>query len=283
MTDASAWQPVGAVDPSELQAARIAAHWASQCISACADAYLSKAEDDSHSNATWNHSLGALVGRPIGADRQVQIGLRPNDLSLVATRDDGVLSACPLADRTLADALAWTAAQVAAESDATGPQPATRDYAMPVHPVAKGAVFGAPTPAALEELAAWFANADAALARLVGDDRRASGFNIWPHHFDLGGILFLDQPSEHARQIGLGLSPGDGSYHEPYFYVTPYPVADGAELPALPATTGGHWHTEGFTGAILTGTELLAAPPANQSATVDSFLAAALSASESLL
>lgn len=89
-------------------------------------------------------------------------------------------------------------------------------------------------------------------------------------------------PGEEAdagRTIGAGLSPGDGSYDEPYFYVTPWPYPKGKAFPALPA---GHWHTEFWTGAVLTGSELAAAGGYPKDV-VRAFLAAAVEGCEGLL
>ena len=60
---------------------------------------------------------------------------------------------------------------------------------------------------------------------------------------------------ELARWFG-GASPGDEYYNQPYFYVSPYPRFDGEKLPDPPSP--GHWHTEGFFGAVLTGDDVLA-------------------------
>ena len=51
------------------------------------------------------------------------------------------------------------------------------------------------------------------------------------------------------------MSPGDASYTEPYFYVTVWPYPEKEKLAELPI---GKWHTEGFVGAILTISDLLA-------------------------
>ena len=77
--------------------------------------------------------------------------------------------------------------------------------------------------------------------------------------------------AESARAVGVGLSPGDTSYGQPYFYVNPWPRLDANDLPGLPGP--GHWHSEGFVGAILTGTELSAAPDMAEAA--ESFVAEA--------
>ena len=58
-----------------------------------------------------------------------------------------------------------------------------------------------------------------------------------------------------ARAVEVGISPGDESYGEPYFYISPSPQLNIDNLPHLP--TPGHWHTKGFVGAIATATEVL--------------------------
>ena len=61
---------------------------------------------------------------------------------------------------------------------------------------------------------------------------------------------------ETARSVGIGLSPGDHYYPQPYVYVSPSPHLKAADLWALPPP--GHWHTQGFVGAVATGDEILA-------------------------
>ena len=122
-----------------------------------------------------------------------------------------------------------------------------RDYDMPASPLATGERFvghlaGARRARALVRPRARRAVADRRR------EKRPTDIRIWPHHFDLGAILYLDPTDDH-RQIGIGLSPGDGSYAEPYLYATPFPLAKDAALPSLPSGT---WRREGWTGAVLT-------------------------------
>jgi hypothetical protein len=83
----------------------------------------------------------------------------------------------------------------------------------------------------------------------------------WPHHFDLAALHVLDpeKDPEEARSVGAGLSPGDESYAEPYFYVSPWPAPEPAALPALPG--GAHWHTDGFTSAVLSSSAIVDGGP----------------------
>ena len=69
----------------------------------------------------------------------------------------------------------------------------------------------------------------------------------WPHHFDLATLFALEAGDpETARSVGVGLSPGDGSYAEPYFYCTPWPAPENLPEPPGPL----HWHTQGFTSLV---------------------------------
>jgi hypothetical protein len=135
---------------------------------------------------------------------------------------------------------------------------------MPPHQLAGGAAYDGATAltAARTELAAWFANAGQSLERLrvqyVAKVPSASPVRCWPHHFDMATLISLNGGDpEHARSVNAGLSPGDGSYDEPYFYVSPWPYPDTGKLPPLPAP--GYWHTQGFLAAVAPASQILAA------------------------
>jgi hypothetical protein len=81
----------------------------------------------------------------------------------------------------------------------------------------------------------------------------------WPHHFDIALLVRLDEGGgEEARSIGIGFSPGDEYYQEPYFYISPYPSPKNPTLPTLPP--GGHLHTRDFFAAVGTAREFLELP-----------------------
>ena len=76
--------------------------------------------------------------------------------------------------------------------------------------------------------------------------------------------------------MGVGFSPGDDSYAQPYFYVAPWPHPKQDDLPKLSV---GHWHTAGFTAAVLTGDDILQASPGS----VADFLSNAIRSATDLL
>lgn len=127
-----------------------------------------------------------------------------------------------------------------------------RDYDMPTSPLKSGDRFAGHL-AELAELERWYSLGLDALTTIATTASRVTPIRIWPHHFDLGAIIHSDAASD-DRQIGIGMSPGDGSYVEPYLYVTPYPLVASPAYPDLPS---GAWRREGWPGAVLTGSEIV--------------------------
>ena len=247
---------LGATSPAQLSATRVELHWLSQVLGAAGDGFLERAPDDSQSNLVWDAEKAALVGRLIGNGTQLGLAIASAEL-VVFSEGRGAVERKPARGNTLAGLLDWATGALARNSQARPGAPLkTRDYEMPSHSVASGQPFAFPDRQALDELQRWFANSTIWLKDARTVDPRAGAVRCWPHHFDIGGIIMLepDKPFSEARQIGFGWAPGDASYDQPYFYITPFPVPD-----SLPALTCGHWHREGFTGAILTGQDVVAA------------------------
>jgi hypothetical protein len=198
---------------------RLAAHWAAQLVAAVGAALSPPQPDDSHTALSWDATRRAFVGARGTA-------LLLDELALVVGDER-----LDLAGRSREQALAWLGARHGAAIPAYPHTP-------PGDPPAQ---FPAPSPGQ-KELADWYALAARVLAPLQPPLR------TWPHHFDMAKLLELGG----GRTIGAGLSPGDGSYDEPYFYVTPYPYPESRTGPTLPL---GHWHVEGWFGAVLTGAD----------------------------
>lgn len=278
------WNDLGAVAPAALVDSRLALHHAAQVVASAGVTFLKPQPDDSHPNLGWAEPLGALVGRTLpGAN--VQIGLRLSDLTLLLVdRNGDVRDALALHGKTLEDGYVWLAEATANAGAEFPAQGITRSsYEFPRHATSEGAVFSSESPDALAELARWFATGFEVLRALAAQMPGASEVRCWPHHFDVGALVSLEtQPDGSlAKSIGLGLSPGDQSYAEPYWYVSPWPYPAPDQLPAL--ENGGHWHTEGFAAAILTGSELISGPPDSQSERVNAFLDNAVAASRHAL
>ncbi len=69
---------------------------------------------------------------------------------------------------------------------------------------------------------------------------------LWPEHFDIAIELGSEPQGVRAN---YGFSPGDEGHHEPYLYVGPWSAAVDGDL----------WKANGFAGAELSYSELIAA------------------------
>lgn len=247
------WSMLRNPQPTTLAAARALAHRAVQWAARAARANLEPVADDGHAALAWDPARAALLTQPLKGGTQV--GLRIGVLELIVTQGSKA-QALPLATNTDAEAAEWLDAGL----KAAGLQPASGEklpYDMPATNFAR-AVDEGPRLAAL---AGWFA----AGAELLEEMRRKyqrfepgpSPVRCWPHHFDIVILVPLEQAQgAEPRAIGIGLSPGDDYYAQPYFYLSPYPKPDTAKLPPLPP--GGRWHTYEFFGAVATAVEILA-------------------------
>ena len=265
----SGWEKLGGVASRELAEARLQLHWASQLLAAAASSLVPAKPDDSHTALTCLVERSMIVSAPTDTTPTRRVALSLPDLRLAVLDEElGDVDAISLDGKTLEGGLDWLRAEFA------GSVLQRPSYDMPHHPIQDGTAFRCERPEAFNELALWFKNAAHVLRSLdIGDDL------CWPHHFDLAALVTIG--SGDTKTIGVGVSPGDSSYDEPYWYVAPWPHPAARDLPELPL---GHWHTEGFVAAILTGSDIMAeGDPAGQGAKVDAFLSATISGSRKLL
>ncbi|MEP7324567.1 MAG: hypothetical protein ABI836_01345 [Gemmatimonadota bacterium] len=245
--------PRGVVPPGQLADARLQCHHAAQILVSLGISLLPHREDDSHTNLGWDPELRALTTHPVPGTAPFRGGLAIAELELLVA-GEGISNRIPLAGRTIADAWQWLLAEVKKAGGDVKRMTDARHYTIPSHPVAAGAPFQRQPAAAFAELAAFYGFADSVLKGLVARNPGAAAVRCWPHHFDIATLITLPPSGPDARTVGAGLSPGDDSYAEPYFYVTPYPYPPVDRLARLPS---GHWHTAGWTGAVLKSTDLL--------------------------
>jgi hypothetical protein len=256
---------------SRLSEARLQAHYAAQWLARAARAYVAPRPDDAHTNLGWNDAQGALATHALPGGGSV--GLKISELTLVLWDQVGNADALPLDSRRDADVREWLGARLRETGLDPDALDAVSPYRMPAHRIASGAPYATAGLAdALSELAAWYGDADLALAaarqRVLARGLQAPPVRCWPHRFDLDSLIELGG----GRTVGLGFCPGDEYYDEPYFYVSCYPPPDVAGLSSLPLN--GHWHTHHFTAAIALARNVVTAK--DQRAESAAFLNAAI-------
>ena len=246
------------VSTGQLSHARSLAHRATQHLTQAARANLEARSDDSHSNLGWDAAQGAFLTQSIDG-RFVGLSLAPLQIFVIdekQMREDIYLNGISTkeVDKWLDTRL--TALGLNAASTVDLP------YELPADVAAVEIYSESDHALALQALAAWYEQASHNLEKLVADTSDfspgPSPVRCWPHHFDIATYVSLEHGDpETARGIGVGMSPGDEGYVEPYFYINPWPHLDKNNLPA--PIEPGHWHIEGYVGLVATATQLRSA------------------------
>ena len=277
----SSWARLGSIVPKALADTRLELHHAAQLIVSAAISYIPARPDDSHTAMSWSTTRRALVTEQIMARRTIRIALVVEDLNLdVVDHADNSLGSYQLAGRTIADATEWLSAEVAKEGLDRSRFTSRKHYTIPNHVVATGAPFSTTASAERAELARYWSNAAGYLDALATRMPGASAVLTWPHHFDIATLAELPKTaSGKTPTIGVGLSPGDDSYAEPYWYVGPQPRPDVSNAAKLGG--GGRWHTAGWIGAALPASDFIDAQ--DQRAQVHAFIESAVKECRKLL
>ncbi len=248
-----AWKKLSISNPKELKDTRLQLHHAVQLLTMVAKGFIPEKEDDSHTNLEWVEDWSALATNPINAGKVSRVALRISDIFLLVIGNDDTLARFDLKNRTIDEAFVWLKGALKERKlDVTN---FSKDlhFEIPYHSVEKGQALN-PNQEHLRELAAYFSNANLVLRNFITDKPEASPVRCWPHHFDIATLLTFGE-GDNATYIGVGMTPGDDSYTEPYFYCNPHPAPD--EDDDLPKTAIGHWHTEGWKGIVLSVEDLL--------------------------
>lgn len=270
-------QPSFTFDRQQLAEARIQLHYAIQPIAAISNALA----DSSHKGLFWDDQLG-FTTRPITSIKSYRVALDPITLTLEFVTDrDQVFSVFALCDRTLTEALDWTRTITNAIGGMGNliTQISYPPNDFPDSDLARGKTFQ--LQHSTSDLAEYYAIADRVLQDIVQYEPMASDVRIWPHHFDIATLISIPVAQNgQGKSVGVGLSPGDDSYDEPYWYVTPYPYPeDRSNLPILDGD--GIWHIDHWVGAVLTASQF--GEPKASVNQVNAFLKSAIASCKELL
>ncbi|MBT4034937.1 MAG: hypothetical protein HOB84_14350 [Candidatus Marinimicrobia bacterium] len=272
------WKQLIQIKDDRLFEARGQLHQAVQLLTAAGISFVEHKADDSHTSLLWDSPASMLLSQPFGPGHKFQIGLTLQNLSCQVLHNHESLLELKLNGTLLK--------QVAADlqfflEDHGLPKSVftmKRHFELPDYPTRWSIPFDTSDQAAFDQLSSAYSNAYLQLEAIAKKDDRAGSVATWPHHFDMA---ILVTPGE-EKSIGIGMSPGDTSYTAPYYYVNvwPYPAKD--QIIDLPLTFG-KWHTEGWTGMVLTLAQIVKEDtPEAQKSMVETFLDKAIQHAESI-
>ena len=258
--------------PTRLGDARAEAHRAIQLVAQTALANLEPAGDDSHTNFGWSPLDRTFRSQPLetasGERSVVALSLVP--LALALERNQRPVARLDLAGRSIEEAQSWLDdSLIGAELHPTAG--IELPYELPAEVIRVQRLGHAGATEGLPALASWFDLIHSILVPFMSDipggdrpaDPRGTGprglspspIRCWPHHFDLATFVSVTSAATEGAGVGIGLSPGDENYAQPYIYVNAWPHLADDGLPDIPAP--GRWHTDEFVGAVATGEEIL--------------------------
>lgn len=279
------WQELVRIAPAALTEARIQCHWAMQIVAAVGYAHLERAADDSQSNAGWVDGMQILAGRLVESENSFFVSLSPLELKVAVHEPGGeILEEFYLHGRSLRESFDAVAAAISRRTAQAPIRLELPSYELAAHPLATEGRFERSSDEPFSQLARWMHDANLVMLDLRKKTAGSTVPRVWPHHFDMGMLLSLQDEGDAkaGRSIGIGLSPGDGAIETPYWYTNPYPQP--AADSALPSIEVGQWHTEGWTGAVLLADRVLeAGDAAAQEAQARAYLDEATSACRKLL
>jgi hypothetical protein len=273
------WQRLGAFPATALRRARLQAHAALQPLVQVTRGYVPSRGDDSHNSFSWSPRLNALLSGEIAAGTlPFRLGLRLSTLTLLAVGRDSIeLGSSSLHGKTLSQERTWLSFRLAEAGLDWVVLEKPVHYRIAANEFLEGLPFEVTEE--LSELARYFGNAALVLNGIAEALPGASPVRCWPHHFDIATLQPLGNEQGSLR---VGLSPGDDSYDQPYFYAAPSAVNSSMALPVM--KSGGQWHTENWTGAVLTGEDIVRQGDAGeQAAFVTTWLNEAIEAARAVI
>jgi hypothetical protein len=281
--EAYGWLRLGEVAPALLLETRLQAVWAGRLVSAVGAAHLPALPDDIQTSLEWLNGPELLACEPPLRGRTFRAAFRISNFSLVLL--DGMshpVEEFALDRRTLDDARVWLEELIAEYRDEERVRVTLALHDPPNHPVAGGRVFELEAANACFELARWYAGAEVILRELATITPHASAVRCWPEHLDLcTSILVREEVGVHAaRNIVVGMSPGDLFIPEPYGYVALDPFTSTSALPAL--GYGAEWHVHGWVGSVLRARKLLRGSASGQRERLVAFLEESIAAAREL-
>ena len=225
-------------------------HYAIQPIANCGEQFVSPRTDFSHTSLGYDPAKRSFRGKGF-RDSGIYIGLDIDDLSLFLSDKHGKkISQKILFDLTLQESFDWLSVELQ-DSGLSGAEirfPAYPDF--PEHPLRDSARFSDKLKAEIRALHEYYREAYFLIQKFAKAKKIKAPIIIWPHHFDMAILKRLPKIKKDDHYIGVGFSPGDIHYNEPYWYISLWPYPKDSSL-LKPLKSPAFWHTKGFVSGIL--------------------------------
>jgi hypothetical protein len=218
---------------------------AAQYLSAAAISFLEKKDDDSHTNLGFSVEDGSLYSRPLN-DNGDNLSLNYKNFSLEwNTLEES--SALSLNGTTHAEVLDWLARKTS-KSGFSSVYNYTFHYDLP-YKIDQDFIFRYESSKRLKELLEIRILTERVLHSFLEEHQLSSEIRVWPHHFDTGGFVRLDDGS--GKSVGFGLAVPDSVCTEHYFYMSGYIGHNFINTAEFEPLSRGIWKVEDYKAAVL--------------------------------
>lgn len=251
------WKKLADFSKETIAEARKQLHQAVQLPAIAGRCLNLKDPGDTFAALSWDKNNNRLTSQSLGeSEFHIALDISGFQLVIITENMEPVISFY-LDSKTYNEAFNWLRENLNQLSFGSNKLNKNLPYQIPEYPTAKGEPFRQNNYPAFKELENYYSNANLILENITKKEKEVSQIHCWPHHFDIAALITIEKNAEQekSKTIGLGLSPGDESYNEPYFYISPWPYPENKDN--LPKLNYGHWHTQGWFGVVLTANEIV--------------------------
>ena len=251
------WKRIKGIDLDILRDNRRSLHHAVQLVGAVPRNLRPHDPTDGTASLEWNSSKNALESLPVtnSVGLEITVGFAFKDFSLYLSNTGTQIVEFDMKGRSVNEGLYWLKEEL---DKLTFPiESLTLELPYEIEKYNSLRPLGA-SEDGLKEYTRLYKNCNNVLLEMTNLWVEAYDIRCWPHHFDLATLIPIktDINSEIVESIGVGLSPGDETIDEPYLYVNVWPKIAG-ELLTKHQLPIGNWNIDGWSGAVLTYSELV--------------------------
>lgn len=251
------WSHLYPLDLAELAAVREQLHQAVQSVAAVGRHFLEPSKKDQNAVLHWIPNPKRLAGKWIDTPKgkfRASISFSEGRIYLI-DENINVIDSFEIHSNTFNQLMVWFEEYIGKLGLPVENFHVNLPYELPKYATQKKQAFDLSDMALSDAFAHYYANSRIILEKINSTFPGAGETTVWPHHFDQAiSVMLKDSGNpETSSYLGLGMSPGDNYYNQPYFYVNSWPFAEEDHLQPLKF---GIWHTDDWVGSVLTAEEL---------------------------
>lgn len=252
------WSDFAPVDFQKLRNARDQYHHAVQSVSLVGRRFIPEGTDK-RSTMTWVPGLSRLAGKWVKGEKAFRSSICFESFSLLLVDEKvNTLATFDLNGKTYLQGMVWLEGQIAKLGLEATKLQIKLPYEIPPYPTVGNTAFNVDLEMS-RELAKYYHNSYISIKDIKNEREIEEPIVAWPRDFDqvLKIIVKDSGDAETSSKVFLGMSPGDGIFQTPFFYVNTWPFVQVEKCKGL--SNGGMWVSDEWTGAVLKVDSLLSA------------------------